>query len=627
MPEFASSIFARIKPDLQKPGGLVICSLAVVAVSFWYGYVSFDQFRYMTNDDPTMIGILTGVFSQPGGDARLIYQSAFLGAIYLNLVKIFPGLDWYALFQLLISAAAFFTICFRVLSYTKNSVVIILLCTLGCLYFSPLLYFIQFTHTSMLCVLACCILLIETSLAERPVRQQARLLSLALFFAVLGAMIRSASLLVLLCIVLALIGYQFIHILLIRQRNGLLEKCFSLIVFLAVAYGLVWLIRAAELAVFYNTPEWQTFISAYKNRAFVFENWPSWFSSDQIAAMLKNELSISYSQYRNMKSWIPIDKNLYSAEKLEVMANLIKSHADTGPSVVDRLIHSLNGYIQIFQRDINQLSTTGVLFVELAKNALSFTLITSIILATSNLKKAPQLLCVSFVWTAITIIVLLGIQAFYRFPPARIYMSIAIIYVCCTLFCQLHYMKLTNTALPDLIPENNKLTYASLIIASLFLILLFFSGKGIQRAHKGHKVFFELKSSMQCKQSAWSTRGLRLIQAERGGEFDGKIFLAPGVIHSTCYIRPFSYNYPDILKGRTIGFGWRNLTPWLYEDIFGGNETLFSNICAEKNNVFLIPATKQSMVRDYLKNHLPQYRLEAALTGSRQIQRCLSGNQ
>ena len=589
----ASGALAR--PGTTSRSQIIALAALVVAVTLVYGWFSFTL-TFQSNDDPAMLGIASGIFSVEGGSPRLVFQSAFLGKLYQSLFASWPGFDNYAALQLLLTTLSLLCISYTILRINHSLLVLLSILIIATVYVAPMIYFIQFTHTSMLCLIASSILLLRQVFSEKHI---ASVWLLALLLAVFAIAMRSANLVVVLCAVAMIAGVRVLIALSTNNVAGggnaraLAIKLLALAVFALASLFASKALQQAEQRVFYSEPEWQAFWEGHTNRAYVLENWPKWLSVEQLQTAFEQEAGLTRSEYLLMRGWLPIDREAYSLEGFEQLANITRNLAVESPGVIDRLFEANRLLMQV-SLDEPILFASGALL-----------LLLGILYATQNGSQTSAQLLNALFWMFAGYAILIGIIILYRFPPFRVTLSVTTLCMLAAIACQAyisaHYAPSTqgsrrNQGIADL------LGYGALVIGMLAMNL--------------HGYFLEYHENMwkirdhRCKNSANELRALEDIPGA------GTIFLSPNLIDSTCYIKPFDHNYPTILQERAIGFGWRNLTPWLQDRIFAEHDNLFDAICATPENTFVAPQDYHFYIANYLRQHRPQYTFKYKTNGT-----------
>ncbi len=581
------------------PDRIIIIALSalVLLATFGYGWLGFTL-TFQSNDDPAMLGIASGIFSVDGGSPRLVFQSAFLGKLYQSLFALWPGFDSYSALQLLVNALSLWCIAYTILRINSNLLVLLSLLVVGTVYLAPMIFFIQFTHTSMLCVIASCTLLLRQAFSEKL---SISVWLLAAVLAIFAIAMRSANLMVVLCVIAIVAGIRVLVAL--SSGHGLgaagllpvAKKWLALLVFALACVFASKGLQQAEQRIFYSEPEWQAFWEGHSNRAYVLENWPKWLSADQLVAAFHAEADLTPSEYLLLRAWLPIDNQVYSLAGFAQLADITRALAGESPGIADRLLEANRMMIETSMKEPILLSSGAVL------------LLLGIIHSTRNSRQASAQLLNVMAWALAGYAILMGIILLYRFPPFRVTLSITTLCMVGAIACQAYISARFATAQqqqPRSNPTANLLCCGALLAGVLALNL-----------HGFFLTYSDNVWKMREQRCALADQELQALEAIPG---QGTIFLSPGLIDSTCYIKPFDHQYPAILQQRAIAFGWRNLTPWVQHRLFAEHDNLFDAICASKDNTFATSYRSHPQIAQYLLEHKPEYtfRYKAEGTGS-----------
>lgn len=557
-------------------GALLVCLI--------YGALTFPL-SFNTNDDPAMMGISLGLFSDELGDPRLVHQSAFLGALIGGLFRLSVSFDWYSAFQWAVCLSGFAVIGIVLLRRDQSIVAGVCFGTVASIFFAPILFHMQFTQTSFVCVATGVVVALDSVTRERI---QKRGLALALGFLVLAAMIRSASLmaaqLLLVVMVLGLVGVELFRGRRIRGLRGGAALLGLVVLASATVAGL----RVAEAAIFYGDPAWNDFFLHHADRAFVLDNWPRHIGLQRIADTLQRDMGISPQQLVAMLNWLPIDVDLYSLDRFSEMANVIRSIEAPGP---------LSS--QHWSRYLEELSS----FLEKSP-IFTHSLVLMGLMAAWRAARRPESILrelgVASFWAVLSCVLIVGIGVLFRWPPYRVWMPIVML---CVLGSMATHAFLENDA-PSPETDDESFQKSSVPLRREVGLALAFA-VGLIVLAPVHRDFRDFEAARKTRHAQKCALTRAHVQGFERLPEGARIFLAPRIVHADCYLQPFRIQYPEVLQTRTISFGWRNLTPWIQDELFAQHDRLFDAVCRDPRNMFVLHPIDWPEVENYLRRHEP----------------------
>lgn len=572
-----------VEPGVGRSRRAFLLASAIVLGSALYG-ASTIPFWFDMNDDAAMLGISMGLFGDGVGDPRLIYQSAFLGAVIGALFRVAPGFDWYSALQCAVLLAGFWTMAHVLLRRDSRPLALASVLVATSAFLPPLLFNLQFTQTSFVCLMTGLVLRID---AMRRESLRGPLLASALGWMLLAALFRPASLMagqvLLVGITLLAIGDRLLD----RDREGALR---DLAVSTGLVIGLTLLatgLQSLEGRLFYGDPAWNAFWTHLGDRPYVLENWPRWIGLPRIVTALHQELGITPEQYLLMASWFPISEELYSVDRFREMARVIDGIEVAG----DARISPLRGLLAA-GRDFfvsTPLFRYGVGLIGLA----------CALPALLDPARRGRSIVLAVVWMALPCLLWLAITVAYRPPPARVWMPLLALSLWCGLACR-----------TVLAPPASETDLARPGVDRRGLVALAILGLGLVGPFPVHAEFrrvVQILSSRRARDCEVSRQHVEVFQRV---PTDARIYLAPRVVHADCTLRPFHLDYPEVLVDRGVEFGWRNLTPWVREELFAEQSDLFDVICADPDNMFVVHPQTLPKVERYLQRHRPDVALQ-----------------
>jgi hypothetical protein len=561
----------------------LLLSAAILVGCLVYGALSIPL-EFESNDDVGMLGIARGLFGDGVGDPRLVYQSAFIGALVGSLFRLTTQIDWYSALQWAIALAGFATMTTVVLRRNRSPVSVAAVVVVAFATVAPTLFTLQFTQTSFVCLATALVLLID--LGTRSDRSRWATLAGAMFFAILAVEIRSATLMAAQILLLAVglcsaleqgAGRKFRA----AWRTFAVWSVFALVL-TTIAAGLGF----AEERIFYADPAWQEFWNHHVDRAFVLENWPRWIGLERIAYELDRQLGITPQQLQAMIRWLPITADLYSTQMFGKMAVVIRGIESAGPFESTNVLRTLGAFREFVTRTPFFLASLWTLAL------------LGLIVASSDRSLRLRALAISGFWMTVPCALWVGIALLFREPPYRVWMPIAGL----ALWCAVASLAVLASGggrdgkpVPAARPAPGH--------RAAWIVLGVLGFVPLQATLREIVVARAREQAQLCAMTDFHLRALERIP-------DGaRVFLAPQVIHSNCLLRPFRSEYPDVLVERTIALGWRNLTPPVRATLFAERSDFFEEVCSNPANMFVLHPAYLAEIQAYLRRHVPAVEL------------------
>ncbi len=553
-----------------------------------YGAATF-ALEFDTNDDAAMLGISLGLFSDRLGDPRLVHQSAFLGAGIGALFRILPAFDWYSATQWLLCLSGFGAIGFTLLRRDRSVLALASFAAVASAFVAPILFRMQFTQTSFVCLTASAALLLDA--VSRP-RAGRGTLGVALAFGVLSILVRSVNL-VAAGIVFAFLAAGLALNWISRGEGRRAAASVALVLgFGAVLGAIAWVSNRAEGAIFYSDPAWNAFWLHQADRAFVLDHSSEGGELARVAAALERSLGITPQQLVAMLHWLPIDERIYSLESFGRMASVVREMEASSPPVLARLAARLPELIGF--------ASSSPIFAHSAIWILALAGLQAI-------KKPalwPKSIAIGVGWTGLLFALIAGISLAYRLPPYRVWMPLSLLCVIGSLAC--HAILAAEPA-PDPAHEARATSSERRILASRLSVLGLVALVGFAPLHLDFRRRASELAPVAEQLCAMTEAHVRAFRALPPG---ARIFIAPRVVHSECYLKPFRTRYPIELEEHVVSFGWRNLTPWVREPLFAQHDRLFDAVCADPRNMFVLHPIDWKDIEGYLRRHEPGVVLE-----------------
>ena len=566
---------------------LLLCALILLGCVA-YGAASFPL-EFDTNDDAAMLGISLGLFSDQLGDPRLVHQSAFLGAWIGALFRVLPDFDWYSATQWLLCLSGFGAIGFVLLRRDRSLLGQLCFAAVASAFFAPILFRLQFTQTSFVCLAASATLLADA--VSRP-RCDRGALGAALAFGLLSTLVRSVNL-VAAQIVLGFLAALLAAYWLAKGEQRRAAASTALVVgFVCALSAIAWALHRAEGAIFYSTPGWHEFWLHQADRAFVLDHSSEGGELARVASALQLRLGITPQQLIAMLHWLPIDERLYSLESFGRMASVVRELETSSPPVSARWAARIPELVDFVRKSpILAHSAIWILAIGCLR-------------AIRRPTSWPRSIAIGVGWTAFLLVLIVGISVQFRLPPYRVWMPLSMLCVIGSLIC---HSILEAEACSNTLHEARKTTGDRPILATWLSVLGIVALVWLAPLHLDFRRRVADLAPVTAQQCAMTEAHVRAFRTLPAG---AQIFIAPQVVHSECYLKPFQTRYPIELQERVVSFGWRNLTPWVRDPLFADHDRLFDAICADPRNMFVLHPVHWKDIEGYLRRHEPGVVLE-----------------
>ncbi len=548
---------------------------AIVAGCLLYGFLTMTP-GFDTNDDPAMLAISIGLFTDGIPDPRLVYQSALLGALLAGFASIAPAFDAYSALQWAVCIAGFLTMSHVLLRRDSSPFGIATVAVANSIFLPPFLFNLQFVQTSFVCLATGLVLLID---AMRKTPPGWRGMAWAIGWMLVASLYRSATLMAAEATIAIVLVLAVADRALDRDRSGLLRDASMLSAFAIVLAVLATGASALERTLFYADPGWRSFYDHLADRPYVLENWPRWIGLERIVGTLQRELGVTPEQYFSMALWIPISRDAYAIGRFSEMADVIRG-IDVDPAAVRAMLGTL-------------LALGREFFANAAPFRLCLWIIGLIaVLGTlSNGARRTRAIALGLFWISVPCAFWLAIAIVYRPPPPRVWMSIVALAFWGSLACR--------AVLPKA-PEG--LAEQRFRMGILGLVALALALAGPLPVHGVIRHNAQIRAELRDAHCRTSREHVAIFEGLPEG---AHVFLAPQVVNAECFIRPFDRDYPKVLTERVHSFGWRVLTPRIHETLFATDEDLFVSICRNPANMFVANPPTQRVVESYLRRHRP----------------------
>lgn len=558
----------------------ILLAVSTVIASIVYGALTMSPW-FDTNDDPAMLAISIGLFNDGVPDPRIVYQSAFLGALLGQLSGLHPGVDWYSGLQWTVCIGGFLTMNAVALRRDASLLTWGSVAAVTSTFLPAFLFNLQFVQTSFVCLMAGMVSLVD---ALRRPTTGARPFIPAICWLFVAPLFRQASFMAAEIVLLALFVLAVLDRLSRGQPAGLRRDA-SILGSTAIGLALfVLTVQGLERATFYSDPAWADFVDNLSARPYVVENWPRWIGLERIGHALQDGLGLTPEQYWAMVHWIPISSEWYSVQSFARMAAIIRE-LDATPESFASLLATHVAIARAF------LSDTPIV-----RAGLGFIGVVTLIGAAARPADRARIVGQGIFWTAFPAVIWLGTSIAFRPPPPRVWLPILALAM---------WGSLISRVVVSSGPERAPIRWSRREgLAGLALVIALGGPFPIHAAILRKAQLQERLRAARCESTHHFIAAFERIPES------ATIFLAPRVVHAECFVRPFVLrDYPEVMLERTVSFGWRLLTPTIHEKLFARNSDLFDTVCHDPANAFVANAPTRSIVERYLARHRPEIEL------------------
>lgn len=279
----------------------------------------FCDMKYEVSDDFIMSTIISGVYTgRP--NPHMIFVNIVLGYMLEPFYKIFPGISWYFLFQIIIIFVSSIVVTFVVLE-KADKVKGVLLSIIFLLFFVNDMYILmQFTKTAMFVVISGSWLFLDALFYEKNRRR----VLIGGGLCVIGTMVRFYVIYLAGGFLIFIIGYEVVKMIRAQSDRRISRKKIGRIVIggsilIGVSFGLNELDQCL-----YEKDEAYAFFREYgKARGEIVDYLD--YGYEAYANEL-GEIGISENDYYMLKKWGFADNDFFTLERVQKTADIIKSY-------------------------------------------------------------------------------------------------------------------------------------------------------------------------------------------------------------------------------------------------------------------------------------------------------------
>lgn len=311
-------------------------SLAILFNLFFLTLILlFCDIKYEVSDDFVMATIMSGAYGNEP-NPQMIFVNVIIGYLLLPFYKLFPGISWYFVAQILLIFVSSSTVTYFLLEKLDKERSFLLSVMFVLFFVNDAYILVQFTKTGMLGVMSGGLLFVWALFERQSIWK-------VLFGAVLclaGTLARFSTIYLAGGFIIFILFYEFIQLILERGWKKLWNRYLFIIIFagsmlIGMAFGLKWLDWYT-----YNNDEAYGGFSAYNSaRAAIVDS--KFYDYDSYAEEL-SAIGVSSTDFYMMKSWNFADNDVFSLEKMQQVANIIAKYHSDQELEFDDIIELLN---------------------------------------------------------------------------------------------------------------------------------------------------------------------------------------------------------------------------------------------------------------------------------------------
>ena len=303
-----------LKGIIKKIETSKIMAAIIFNLFFFLLILLFCDMKYEVSDDFVMATILSGAYGDTQ-NPQMIFVNVLIGYFLIPFYKLFPSVSWYFVAQVLFVFVASTTVTYLLLERLDKTRAILLSVLFVLFFVNDAYVLLQFTKTAMLGVMAGSLLFIWALFERQSVLKILYGAALCL----VGSMIRFSTIYIAGGFILFILLCEFLDMFRKREWNHqVLTIVFSGILLICCAYGMQKLNWYT-----YNNDEAYGGFSAYNSaRAAIVDLGESDYSiyAEELAAIGGSE-----NDFYMMKSWCFADNEVFSLEKMEQVAEILKN--------------------------------------------------------------------------------------------------------------------------------------------------------------------------------------------------------------------------------------------------------------------------------------------------------------
>lgn len=279
----------------------------------------FCDMKYEVSDDFIMSTIMSGVYGECP-NPHMIFVNIVLGYFLMPIYKVFPGISWYFVLQIIIIFLSSIVVSFILLEKVEKVKAALLSIMLILFFVNDMYILMQFTKTAMFAIMSGSWLFLDTLFYGK---NRWRIL-IGGSLCIVGTMIRFYVIYLAGVFLIFIIGYEVIRMIRTHSDRRILKKKLEKVVIggcilVGVSFGL------NELDQYlYEQEESYAFFRQYgKARGEIVDHTDHGYEA---YAEELGKIGISENDYYMMKKWGFADNDFFTLERMQQTADIIKSY-------------------------------------------------------------------------------------------------------------------------------------------------------------------------------------------------------------------------------------------------------------------------------------------------------------
>lgn len=295
----------------------------------------FCDLKYEVSDDFVMASILSGAY----GDApnpHMIFVNILIGYLLIPLYVAFPQISWYFIAQIILIFLSSVSITWLLFQKSDKQIAAMLSIMLILFFTEDAYILVQFTKTAMFAVMSGSLLFIDSLFHEFKRKE----LVWGALLCLLGTLYRFSVIFIAGGFLLFILGYEVIVLVYKEKQKQVLKK--RLLTITACGSILIIIACGCELTARYAylSDENYRFFYVYNAARSDVVDYTDYGYKEYAEELA--EIDVSETDYYMMKSWNFADNDVFTLEKMQKTANIIKSYHENLPirkeDILDRLI-------------------------------------------------------------------------------------------------------------------------------------------------------------------------------------------------------------------------------------------------------------------------------------------------
>lgn len=276
----------------------------------------FCDIKYEVSDDFVMSTILSGAY---GGtqNPHMIFVNILWGYLLIPLYKIWGGISWYFVSQMVLIFLASTAITFFLLENLDRARAVMLTLIMIFFFTNDAYILVQFTKTAMFAIMAGAVIFVDALFHEKGIRRTVAGGVLCLS----GTLIRFSDIYIAGGFLIFILLYEFFR--LIRRaedKKRVVKKITKIAVAGIGLIGLAFGMYAVDREIYKSNDSYAYFLEYGSARGHIVDYTD--YGYDAYAEELE-KINVSENDYYMMKKWTFLDDNVFTLEKMQKTADII----------------------------------------------------------------------------------------------------------------------------------------------------------------------------------------------------------------------------------------------------------------------------------------------------------------